>query len=432
MQSNPRPLLSKDNINGAVKSPKRTFTASKKYTVAATPASPAFRSIVSTTPSTISTRSLTGSLPTPVTLTLKPATDTGDNHCCDNSLHYDNESVPVLPHNHGVRWLWIAEVLRLMDSNQCTLVVPPSDYKQPKDTRVPSNVVRDGIRRMIRATAWSDYSASEKDAFVGAVFGGDGILREGKQYHELNVRVMTYAERHILDAVDPLSNDISHMLGNGNAGLNLEIKGIGPSKPYLLRLSHLPYVKVFVQRESDGAFLDPSVSFSAVIAQKTFVSNVQKELFAANGDPTKTVQIMMHYHKTLLSRTARAATNVSNTASRGTPTDWPAVFSIDDDVRKKVSRELNEIDLSDFANTIDKEYENAMTEKFSDFSHVPSFLITDAQISQHYNNLKRSFPTCHFVFATIVSSSTFTVEACSRFDPDDVETTAESIHQRSE
>ena len=244
------PVAANDNINVAFRALKSTFTAPRNgmanaptpspSPVAATPVS---RSTSSATLSTVSTRSMSGSLPTPTMLSLTSTVDASADALPNKLLDASEGFVAVSSQNHGVRRLRIGEVLRLMENDELIIVIPPSDYKQPKDARAPRNAVREGIRRIVRRTA-PPITPAGKDEFVDAVFRRHAILRDGKSFHEFSARVAAYPERHKLDQQNPLPIDIRHMLGVGNAGLYLELNSIGSNKPYLLRLNQLPFVEV--------------------------------------------------------------------------------------------------------------------------------------------------------------------------------------------
>ena len=78
---------------------------------------------------------------------------------------------------------------------------------------------------------------------------------------EFNVRVANYAERAQLTLQNPPNSYIQHWLGDGRAGLNLELIGHGSSIKVLLQLSHLPYVQVFQSRQPDAPYLNPSLEY---------------------------------------------------------------------------------------------------------------------------------------------------------------------------
>ena len=70
---------------------------------------------------------------------------------------------------------------------------------------------------------------------------------------------------------NPLGIDVNHWLGRGNTGFRLEVLGYGTSTTTVLRLSDLPYVEVFTEREVDGAFLDPSLEFCTRWGEKSYL-----------------------------------------------------------------------------------------------------------------------------------------------------------------
>ena len=60
---------------------------------------------------------------------------------------------------------------------------------------------------------------------------------------------------------DCLESDIAYMLGNGNAGLRLELIGYGMRETVLLKLSDLPFVEVYQQQDHDKPVIDSDLNF---------------------------------------------------------------------------------------------------------------------------------------------------------------------------
>lgn len=69
---------------------------------------------------------------------------------------------------------------------------------------------------------------------------------------------------------------------------------------------------------------------------------------------------------------------------------------------------------------MDADYEAAMSKKCSDFSEARSYLIGNEKAHEYYQHLERKFPTCHFVFATIVTSRYYTVPVLPPLSPEDM------------
>ena len=61
------------------------------------------------------------------------------------------------------------------------------------------------------------------------------FLKSGHPHVEFNVKVASYAERFKLALMNPLATDVNHWLGDGRAGLNLELIGHGSLAPFYFR-----------------------------------------------------------------------------------------------------------------------------------------------------------------------------------------------------
>ena len=91
-------------------------------------------------------------------------------------------------------------------------------------------------------------------------------------------------------------------------------------------------------------------------------------------------------------------------------------------VRKNITEDLNDIKLVRYATRVDNDYEDAITNKLSDFSGTQYFLLSDKLIGQYYNDLMKQFPTCHFFLTTIVLSRSYSVPTDSQLDAEYIKT----------
>ena len=130
------------------------------------------------------------------------------------------------------------------------------------------------------------------------------------------------------------------------------------------------------------------------------MKKIGEELHSAKRDTTSYVQIMLRYYKASkkISDNKLPPPTITNFTSKNEE------VGIKTTVRKNITEELNGIELVKYAIRVDNDYEDAMINKLNHFSDAWSFLLLDKLVGVYYNDLKRKFPTFHFVFATIVSS----------------------------
>ena len=89
------------------------------------------------------------------------------------------------------------------------------------------------------------------------------------------------------------------------------------------------------------------------------VKKLGEELYAAKGDATVYVQIMLCYYKTSRKITDNRLPHPTTTNS----TTKNEEIYVDTIVRKKITDELNGIEIVKYATGVDNDYEDAMTNK---------------------------------------------------------------------
>ena len=82
---------------------------------------------------------------------------------------------------------------------------------------------------------------------------------------------------------------------------------------------------------------------------------------------------------------------------------------VGDSIWSQLESEINNEELKAYAKMVDDDYENEMISAASDWSEVTTFLISSERISYYYRQLQIWFPSCHLVFATLISTSYCTI-----------------------
>ena len=130
----------------------------------------------------------------------------------------------------------------------------------------------------------------------------------------------------------------------GNAGFRLELIGYRTHETVLLKISDLPFIWTFVQRPPDAPFLDPLFKFSTT-NESSLVKKLGEELYAAKGESTAYVQIMLCYNKTTKKITDNRLPHPTTTNS----TTENEEIDVNNIVRKKITDDLNGIEIVRYA-----------------------------------------------------------------------------------
>ena len=78
-----------------------------------------------------------------------------------------------------------------------------------------------------------------------------------------------------------------------------------------------------------------------------------------------------------------------------------------DTFRTAIALELHKTKLQDFADKVDKEYAKGMKRCYR-FCKVKGFLMDPSTYSAYYDEMRETFPICHLIFATVVSTHKWT------------------------
>jgi hypothetical protein len=197
------------------------------------------------------------------------------------------------------------------------------------------------------------------------------ITREGKDVVEYNVRVRSYAERDKLHDEDLSSSQLEYMIGAGGNGILLELLGHGHVATVLLKFRQIPHIEAYVPRMPDEPFIDPSYDFSQSQSDDTILDELKRHLQTRKGDPVAYVQILMNYYKKLYQKERGKHSALTVTAN-------PNAGMIDEDaiVRSLIDSELERADIVELANLVDANYEEAITNTFSNFRCARHYLLT--------------------------------------------------------
>ena len=194
--------------------------------------------------------------------------------------------------------------------------------------------------------------------------------------------------------------------------------GYGTSTTTLLRLSDLPYVEVFTEREVDGAFLDPSLEFCTRWGgEELLAKKVSREMHATKGDAVSYTQILLNHYKVSAMHAQKKL-------------DVNAALDVDVLLHNKVKADLEHSRIENYAVAIDAAYKAAMEQRFSDFCVPLAFLMSHDVIAKQYDELRSTFPACHFVLATVTASKKFAPPMSLSVDPAATLTPTSEMHMK--
>ena len=95
---------------------------------------------------------------------LLPPLEEGDD--CGTVGRHDDVSLIRSSTNHGMKRPKNAQILRLMQHDELTLVIPPADYKQPKSSIQPRKDLMHEFRRVILSASARKMNTEEKEEYM--------------------------------------------------------------------------------------------------------------------------------------------------------------------------------------------------------------------------------------------------------------------------
>ena len=151
-------------------------------------------------------------------------------------------------------------------------------------------------------------------------------------------------------------------------------------------------------RSPDESFLDNTIQFVMPKNPDDLVPSLFNYLIAAKGDPGSYVKILIKFYQRSL-----LLTNCHHEPSKNEVVVDPITIHQD-----AIDIELSPVAIKSFASMVDNDYENTMIGCVH-YSCACKELLPSSCCNFYYEELLTQFPLCHFVFATIVSSSYYTI-----------------------
>ena len=148
------------------------------------------------------------------------------------------------------------DVLRPRVGDEVTLVIPPSDHCKDDIVNEQRAEILSRFKRILLLDS-PRMTADEGKQHINELMKAHIIVHEGKDYYEFNLVVTSYPERHKL-AERGLPNATLDSLLHPSTGVGIyvELRGYGSRGKTILKILSIPYVELYVQRPSDGNFLN--------------------------------------------------------------------------------------------------------------------------------------------------------------------------------
>jgi len=122
------------------------------------------------------------------------------------------------------------------------------------------------------------------------------IVREGKDYYEFNLVVSSYPKRHKLEDRGLPNATLDSLLHTSTGvGIYVELRGYGSRGKTNIKLLSIPYVKLYVQRPSDGYFLNGGIKFNKNMPDDKLMIDLAQQFYASKGDAAAYAEILMKY-----------------------------------------------------------------------------------------------------------------------------------------
>ena len=209
----------------------------------------------------------------------------------------DERLVPISSAHRGMKRLKSAAILRLRVGDDFTLVVPQFDNKK---NDIP-NCQRSDIMEILKGILMQGITSSnaiERDQQYSDLLKHRIIRREGRSYYEFNLTIVSYPERNKLETAGLPKAQIDSLLdARTGVGIYANLIGYGSRNTIHLKLLSIPYIEVFVQRDSEGPFLDPDIKFDKRMNEERMMNHMTEEFYQSMGDAAAYVEILMKYYR---------------------------------------------------------------------------------------------------------------------------------------
>jgi hypothetical protein len=334
-----------------------------------------------------------------------------------NTERLDERLVPFSSTLRGAHRLRIIDILQLKVGQQVTIVIP-SEPKERDPAKSHRSGLMDLMKSAIRDVLDPAVLSADRDDYVDHDLSLRTIEREGRLYHEFNVTISSYAERHRLE--DPIirESEVDYLLNPQlRAGLSIRLDGYANrTRGIMLQFLAIPYIEVFVERGARESILDPRIEMPRTTKDEVVSAHMADEFKFAKGDPIATIDVMMKGYNTQyknakkdLVKLVKSIENIAAAARDATDDDRDeAEDHAHAIVVTAIRNETQNSNITEFAALVDNKYRQKL-EQCVDWSVATSYLLSDNDIMELYNEFQRRFPLVHMTLSAIVSTRYYSV-----------------------
>jgi hypothetical protein len=172
--------------------------------------------------------------------------------------------------------------------------------------------------------------------------------------------------------------------------------------------SSLLYIKVYVERGASESILDPRIEMPRTTKDEVVSAHMADELKLAKGDPIATIDVMMKGYNTQyknakkdLMKLVKSIENIAAVARDATDDDQDeAEEHAHAIVITAIRNETQKSNITEFAALVDNKYRQKL-EKCVDWSVATSYLLSDNDVMDMYNEFHRRFPPLYQLDITV-------------------------------
>jgi hypothetical protein len=184
----------------------------------------------------------------------------------------------------------------------------------------------------------------------------------------------------------------------------------------MLQFLALPYIEVFVERGANDSILDSRIEMPRTTKDEVLSAHMADEFKIAKGDPIATIDVMMKGYNSQYKKAkkdlVKLVKSIENVAAAARDATDDCQEEAEDQahaiVLTAIRNETQKCNITEFAAMVDDKYRQKL-ENCVDWSVATSYLLSDNDIMEIYNEFQRRFPLVHMTLAAIVSTRYYSV-----------------------
>ena len=228
----------------------------------------------------------------------------------------NDEYIAMSAMSIGPKRLRIKEIIRLKCKDVCTVFVP--SFENKKDSKFVRDVRAEMLsvfRQVVLSELPDKWINTQCNDYFRDHLRSREMQREGRIGHQFHVCVVNYPEQQRMEAGFMTESEKNYLLDcRTDVGLNCQLIGYSTKTLALVKLVNLPYLEVYVARQSGDIILD-EVQFPRTKKDEVLACFLANELWETRGDTIATLNILAEYFK--MSTRTNGGKNVSRRSDGG-------------------------------------------------------------------------------------------------------------------